>query len=130
MSVAELVIATAIIEVIEALLQYSTTIRGTVYRLYNSYYSKGIIYFFAVQIGYIWIMFLSLAYNNLSWAIILALTLKIMDIFSKLDLINRVVINPSDSTLSEVLDMPIPFWVYLAGILTYPYLVYLAFSTN
>jgi len=130
MSIEEIVVATAIIEVIESLLHYSKTIRLTILKLYYKYYSKGLFYFFAVQIGYIWLMFLVLAYDNLSWPMILALTLKIMDIFSKLDLIDKVVINSNESMVSEVLDMPIPVWVYFAGILTYPYLVYLAFSIN
>jgi len=130
MSVAEIVIVTVIIELLEAMLQYSKTMRETMIKLYTNYYSKSPFYFFAVHIGYLWIMFLSLAYNNLSWPLILALALKVFDIFSKLDLINKVVLNPQDTQVSEILDMPIPAWVYLTGVLTYPYLVYLAFSTN
>ena len=130
MNVSEIVIATVIVELLEAVLQYSKTMRLTTYKLYTNYYSKSPFYFFAVHIGYLWIMFLSLAYNNLSWALILALALKVFDIFSKLDLINKVVLKPQDTQVSEILDMPIPFWVYLTGVLTYPYLVYLAFSGN
>jgi hypothetical protein len=130
MNISEIVLVTAVVEIIEALLQYSKSMRLTIYKLYTNYYSKSAFYFFAVQFGYIWIMFLSLAYDNLSWPILLALALKIFDIFSKLDMINRVVLKPKDSNISEILDMPIPFWIYLTGVVTYPYLVYLAFSNN
>jgi len=130
MSISEIVLVTIVIEIIEALLQYSKSMRLTIYKLYSNYYNKSAFYFFTVQIGYIWILYLSLAYNNLSWPILLALALKIFDIFSKLDMINRVVLKPKDSNISEILDMPIPFWIYLTGIVTYPYLVYLAFSNN
>jgi hypothetical protein len=130
MSISEIVLVTIVIEIIEALLQYSKSMRLTIYKLYSNYYNKSAFYFFTVQIGYIWILYLSLAYNNLSWPILLALALKIFDIFSKLDMINRVVLKPKDSNISEILDMPIPFWIYLTGVVTYPYLVYLAFSNN
>jgi len=130
MGLLEIVGVTVVIEAVEAMLQYSKTMRLTTLKLYSNYYSKSPFYFFAIHIGYLWLMFLSLAYNNLSWPLILALALKVFDIFSKLDLINKVVINPQNSSISEILDMPIPFWVYLTGVMTYPYLVYLAFSSN
>jgi hypothetical protein len=130
MSVSDIVLTTVVVELLEGVLQYSKTIRQTTYKLYSNYYSKSPFLFFGVHIGYMWIMFLSLAYDNLSWPLILALALKVFDIFSKLDLINRVVLKPNDSNMSDILDMPIPFWVYLTGIMTYPYLVYLAFSSN
>jgi len=130
MEVLELVVATLIVESIEIAIQYSKTMRETTLKLYSTYYSKSPFYFYAIQLGYIWILYLSLAYNNLTWPLVLALALKVFDIFSKLDLINKVVLKPQDNQLSDILDMPIPFWVYLTGIITYPYLVYLAFSSN
>jgi len=125
MSIIQFVLVTIIIEIFDAFLNYSKTLKQSTLKIYNNYYSKGIFYFFAIQLGYIWIVFVALSINKISWIIIFALTLKIFDIFAKLDLIDKIIINPT-SALHNVIDMPIPKWVYLTGILTYPYLVFLA----
>lgn len=130
MDVFELVFATVMIELLEALLQYDTTLKNSLFKQYH-YYLKSPFLFFGSQIGYIWLLFLSIVYSNLSWAIIIAVVLKSFDIFTKITLLEKLFIKPDSNYITEiepVLDMKIPFWVYLIGPLTYPYLVYLAFQ--
>ena len=130
MGVMELVFILFVLEVVELFVQYSSTLKESVYKLYK-YYSKSPFIFFGIHFGYIWILFVSLKYDNLSWAIIVALVLKTFDIFTKIELIKKLYIKPDINyiyQISSILDAKIPFWVYLAGPFTYPYLLYLAFT--
>jgi len=127
MNALDLALITLILEVLELLLQYSKTLKASVFKMY-SYYRLNPFLFFATNISYLWILFLLIATNNFSWALILAITLKTFDILTKIDLINRVCIKKDTVELEKFLDMDIPFWVYLVGPLTYPYLIYIAFS--
>jgi hypothetical protein len=129
MDIFELVFATVIIELLEALLQYDTTLKSSLFKQYY-YYLKSPFLFFGSQLGYVWLLFLSIFYGNLSWAIVFAVVLKSFDIFTKITLLEKLFIKPDSNYIAEiepVLDMKIPFWVYLIGPMTYPYLVYLAF---
>ena len=127
MGIEELVLITLILELLEVVFQYSTTLKGSIYRLYKYYNSSSFI-FFAMHFGYIWILFVSITYSNLRWPILLAITLKTFDIFTKLELIKKLFIKPDMnyiSSVSSVLDAKIPIWVFLVGPFTYPYLIYL-----
>lgn len=128
MSILSAILISFILELIEVIVQYSTTLKGSIYRLYGYYYRSSFL-FFIVHFGYLWILFVSLYFDNLSWAIILALTLKTLDMFTKIDLMNKLFIKPDReyiSELSSLLESKIPVWVYLIGPLTYPYLIYIA----
>jgi len=130
MNVESLVLISLIAEITEIALQYNTTLKGSVYRLYR-YYNKTPFLFFATHLGYIWILFVSIAYSNLTWPILVAVTLKTFDIFTKLELIKKLFLKPDINYIAEISNMieaKIPFWVYLVGPLTYPYLIYLAFK--
>ena len=128
MSIFSAVLISFILELLEVILQYSTTLKSSTYKLYGYYYKSSFL-FFVMHFGYLWILFVSLYFDNLSWAIILALTLKTLDMFTKIDLMNKLFIKPDReyiSELSSLLDSKIPVWVYLIGPLTYPYLIYIA----
>ncbi len=130
MEVETLVLISFILEIAEVALQYGTTLKGSVYRLY-SYYSKSPFIFFASHLGYLWILFVSIAYSNLTWPIIIAVALKTFDIFIKIELIQKIFIKPDSNyiaEISEIIDTKIPLWIYMIGPLTYPYLIYLAFK--
>ncbi len=130
MDIGQIVIATLIIEILEILLQYDKTLKGSLFKQYQ-YYMKSPFLFFGTQIGYIWLLFLAIFYGNLSWALVFAVILKSFDIFTKLALLDRLFIKPDSNYIAEIeplLDMKIPTWIYLIGPLTYPYLVYLAFE--
>ncbi len=125
----ELVVATFIIELLEAILQYGATLKESLFKQYH-YYIKSPFLFFASQLGYVWLLFISIVYGNLNWAIILAVVLKSIDIFTKLTLLEKLFIKPDSAYIAEIepmLEMKIPAWIYLIGPLTYPYLVYLSF---
>ena len=130
MGVEELVLISLILELLEVAFHYSSTLKGSIYRLYR-YYNSSPFIFFATHFGYIWILYVSIVYSNLSWPILVAVTLKTFDIFTKLELIKKLFIEPDMKYISSVatlLDTKIPIWVYLVGPFTYPYLIYLAFS--
>ncbi len=130
MDINQLVVATLIIEILETILQYDKTLKYSLFKQYH-YYLKSPFLFFASQLGYIWLLFLSIFYGNLSWPLVLAVVLKSFDIFTKIALLEKLFIKPDSNYIAEIeplLDMKLPFWIYLIGPLTYPYLVYLAFQ--
>jgi hypothetical protein len=127
MSAIELALITLIFELIELFLQYSSTLKESVFKMYKIY-QKSPFLFFASNLGYIWILFLAISTNNLNWPLILAIALKTFDILTKVDLINRIFIKRNSADIEAILDMKVPFWVYFVGPLTYPYIVYIAFS--
>ena len=130
MDIDQLVVATLIIEILETLLQYDKTLKHSLFKQYH-YYLKSPFLFYASQLGYIWLLFLSIFYGNLNWALVLAVVLKSFDIFTKIALLEKLFIKPDSNYIAEIeplLDMKLPFWIYLIGPMTYPYLVYIAFQ--
>ena len=128
MSIIDIVILSFIAEMIELSLQYAPTLGGVIARLY-SYYRRSIFLFLSIHTGYLYILFISLKYDMLNWVMIFIIALKTFDIFTKIEMIRRLYItkNP-DNSLVESLNMPVPFWLALIGPLTYPWLIYVAFS--
>jgi len=129
MQIYELVMITVIIEILEVFLQYKTTLKLSLFKIYN-YYQKSPFLFFITNVGYIWLLFISIVYSKLNFALILGIILKSLDIFTKLTLIQKIFLKPDNlyiSEISPILDSKLPFWVYLIGVLTYPYIVYFAF---
>jgi hypothetical protein len=130
MNIEEIVIVTFIIEIIELMLQYSATLKGSLFKIY-SYYQKSPFIFFFSNIGYIWLLFISINYGVFNFAFVLAIILKSFDIFTKIHLIQKLFLKPDNSYINEispVLESKTPFWVWLIGPLTYPYIVYVALS--
>ena len=129
MSVLDLSIVSFVLELIEFFLFYDTTFKAVLYKLYN-YYKKSVILFFLAHLNYIWLLYISVAYDNLSWPLIFAISLKTFDIVTKLDLIKKIFVKPDLKYISEIsviLDVKIPLLFYFVSILTYPYLIYLSF---
>ncbi len=130
MGIVELLFITFIVEFLETFLQYDKTLKYSLFKQYH-YYIKSPFLFYASQLGYIWLLFLSIVYTNLSWPIIIAVVLKSFDIFTKITLLEKIFIKPDSHYIAQIepiLDMKLPYWIYLIGPLTYPYLVYLAFQ--
>ncbi len=126
MNIEKIILITLFFELIEVYFQYSTSVKESILRLY-SYYRKSPIIFFLMHPSYLWILFLSLAYSNLTFPIVIAIALKIFDIITKLELFKKIDKNQlSDDTLT-LLNMKTPTWSYFIGLFTYPYLIYLAF---
>ncbi len=128
MTVTTIVILSFVAEMIELSLQYAPTLGGVLNRLY-SYYRRSIFLFLSIHTGYLYILFISLKYNMLNWVMIFIIALKTFDIFTKIEMIKRLYItkNP-DKSLLESLSMPVPFWLALIGPMTYPWLIYIAFT--
>ncbi len=129
MNLQELILATFLVEALEAALQYRATLKESLFRLYN-YYNKSSVLFFSTNIGYIWLIYIALSYNQLNFAIILALLLKSLDIMTKLILIDRLFVKHDTEYIEEltpILNKKAPFWFYLVGVFTYPYIIYIAF---
>jgi len=123
-----LILITFLAEIIELLFFYSPILGGSLVRSYNLY-KKSPFLLFSAHTGYIWLLIISIKYNNLSIPIIIAIALKTLDIFTKIELIKSVFIKQSNSNeLNELLNTKVPFWIYAISLCTYPYLVYLAFS--
>jgi hypothetical protein len=130
MNITELVIVTLLIEIIEVMLQYSTTLKGSIFKIFH-YYQKSPFIFFASNVGYIWLLFISVNYGIFNLAMVLAVSLKSVDIFTKMHLIQKLFLKPDSNYINEIspmLEGKTPYWVWLIGPLTYPYIVYVALS--
>jgi len=82
-----------------------------------------------MHIGYLYTLYISLAFNLLNWPIFFILLLKSMDIFMKIHLVQKVFIRQeADDGFILMLESPTPWWYYLIGVLTYPWLLYMAMA--
>jgi len=130
MDIQEIVLLTFIIEIIEVMLQYSSTLKGSLFKIY-SYYQKSPFLFFTSNVGYIWLLFISINYGIFNFAMIFAVVLKSIDIFIKMHLIEKLFLKPDNNYINEItpiLEDRAPYWVWLIGPITYPYIVYIALS--
>ena len=130
MELMQILFISFILEFLELYLQYGKTLKASILKLY-SFYNKSPFLFFLSHLDYIFILYISLKYSNLSWPLIFAIALKTFDIFTKIELIKKIFLKPDMKYISEispVLEIQIPLWVYLIGPFTYPYLIYLSFN--
>ena len=112
------------LELFEAFMQRSDTLYGVMEKLYG-WYQKSIFLFFLIHPSFYFILFVVIATNTLNIYMILISTLKIFDLFYKLELIKRIFIRqdvPQD--LTEMLEWKIPSWFFLMGVALYPPLLY------
>lgn len=120
------IILFVVVELFEANWQRSSTLMGTLAKSYY-FYSKSIFLLLFMHLGYLYTLYLSLALDLLNWPIFFILLLKSMDIFMKIHLVQRVFVGQEvDNALMRALENPTPWWYYLMGALTYPWLLYLA----
>jgi len=127
MTVWTLVFITAIIEGIELSIFYSPILKISILKCYKLY-QKSPFLLFGSHFGYIWILYLSLAYSNLSMALIFAIALKTLDMFTKIELVKAISSDENSGNLAPLLETRTPLWLYILSLATYPYLVYLAFT--
>jgi len=128
MNVEQIVLTTFLVEIAEVFLQYNPTYKGSIYRMY-SYYQKSPFLFFSTNVGYIWLLFVSIYYGVFNGVIILATTLKSIDIFTKIYLIQKLFIKRDLNYINQIepiINAKTPSWVWFIGPLTYPYLIYIA----
>ena len=117
------------LELFEAFMQRSGTLYGVMKNLY-SWYRKSIFLFFLMHPAFYFILFVVIATDTLNIYMIAILTLKIFDLFYKLELIKKIFIKqdvPQD--LAAMLEWQIPSWFFLMGVLLYPPLLYYGLIT-
>jgi len=109
------VVILVILELFEAAMQRADTLYGVIERLY-AWYRKSIFAFFLIHPSFYFILFVVVATGVLNVYIILILTLKIFDLFYKIELIKSIFIRqkvPAD--LAAMLEWKIPSWFFLMG---------------
>ena len=116
------------LELIEAYLQRAPTLMLVIERL-HTYYQKSIFLFFATHLGLYFVLFVVLATDILNASMILLLLLKVIDLFSKLELIKRVFKRQNVSEeLMQMLEKKMPSWYFLLGAGIYPPLLFYALT--
>ena len=121
-----LVAILVMLELFEAYVQRSDTLYGVMEKLYV-WYSKSIFAFFLIHPAFYFTLFVVIVTEVLNIYMILLLTLKVFDLFYKIELIKKIFIQeniPSD--LAAMLDWKIPQWFFLMGVGLYPPLLFYA----
>jgi len=114
------------LELFEAYIQRSDTLYGVMEKLYG-WYSKSIFTFFLIHPAFYFTLFVVIVTDILNIYMILLLTLKVFDLFYKIELIKTIFIKqniPAD--LSAMLEWRIPQWFFLMGVGLYPPLLFYA----
>jgi hypothetical protein len=123
-----LVVLSFLAELLEMGWQYAPTLRQVLEKVYGLY-RRSVFLLLLGHSGYLYLIWLSLRYDLLNWPIVVAIALKTLDIFTKIEMVRKLYIRQEkDQVLGEMLGMEVPFWLWLIGPLTYPWLVWLAFS--
>ena len=116
-----------IAEIIEVAWQYSSTFEGVMKRIYVLY-RRSIFLLLLAHTGYLYILYISLKYDLLDWPIIVAIALKTLDIFTKIEFVRSIYVKQDiDERTKAMMDMKFPLWMWITGPLTYPWLIYLGF---
>ncbi len=111
-------------EFFEAMIQRSDTLLGILEKLY-SYYKKNIFFFFLIQPGFYVILFIVLVTGILNVSMVFLLSIKIFDIFYKIELIKKVFIEKNVSQeMVQMLTWKMPSWFFLMGVGRYPLLLF------
>ena len=115
-------------EIVETSWQYAPTMREVMEKV-RRLYRRSIFWLLAGHTGYLYILYLSLRYDLLNWPIVLAIALKTLDIFTKIEMVRKIYVRgETDPVTEEMLRMRIPPLLWLIGPLTYPWLVWLALT--
>jgi len=120
------IVILVMLELFEAYMQRADTLYGVMEKLYV-WYSKSIFAFFLIHPAFYFTLFVVIVTDILNIYMILLLTLKVFDLFYKIELIKTIFIKqkiPAD--LSAMLDWKIPQWFFLMGVGLYPPLLFYA----
>ena len=115
-----------LLELFEVYMQRSDTLYGVMEKLY-AWYSKSIFAFFLIHPAFYFTLFVIIMTDTLNIYMILLLSLKVFDLFYKIELIKKIFIQknvPSD--LAAMLEWKIPQWFFLMGVGLYPPLLFYA----
>ena len=115
-------------ELFEAYIQRASTLLGVLEKLYL-YYQKSIFWFFLIQPGFYFILFIILMTGVLNVSMIFLLAIKVFDIFYKIELIKKVFIQREVSIeIAQMLKWKMPSYFFLMGVGMYPPLLFYALS--
>jgi len=113
-----------LLELFEALMQRSDTLYQVIEKLYQ-WYRKSIFLFFLIHPTFYFILFVIIATDTLNFYMIAILTLKIFDLFYKLELMKSLFIKREvPEELASILNWSLPAWFFLMGVFLYPPLLY------
>ena len=125
-STTKLILLCILLELFEANWQRSNTLMGSLAKSYY-FYNKSIFVLLFMHIGYLYTLYISLAFDLLNWPIFFILLLKSMDIFMKIHLVQKIFVRKDvEDSFILMLESPTPRWYYLMGVVTYPWLLALA----
>ena len=125
-SATKLILLFVMLELFEANWQRSGTLMGSLAKSYY-FYDKSIFLLLFMHIGYLYTLYISLALDLLNWPIFFILLLKSMDIFMKIRLVQKIFVDEeAEEGFLLMLQSPTPWWYYLMGVATYPWLLYMA----
>ena len=125
-STTKLILLFILLELLEASWQRASTLMGSLTKSYY-FYNKSIFLLLFMHIGYLYTLYISLALDILNWPIFFILLLKTMDIFMKIHLVQKIFVRrEADDGFILMLESPTPWWYYLIGVATYPWLLYMA----
>ncbi|WP_294956115.1 hypothetical protein [Sulfurovum sp.] len=114
----------AILELFEAWMQKAPTLLGVMQRLYK-WYEKSIFLFFLMHPAFYFVLFVVLATDRLNAYMIIILSLKIFDLFYKIELIKKIFLQKTvPQELAAMLEWQLPSWFFLTGVLLYPPLLF------
>jgi hypothetical protein len=123
-----LVVLSFLLELVELGWQFAPTMGQVLERVYLLY-RRSVFLLLLGHTGYLYLLWLSLRFDLLNWPIVLAIALKTLDIFTKIEMVRKLYVRKEeDRVLGGMLEMEVPLWLWLIGPLTYPWLVWLAFS--
>ncbi len=115
-------------ELFEIAWQYSDTLYQILEKAYR-YYSKSIFAFLLMHPSFYFILFVVLATGRLNVSMIIILTLKIFDMFTKIELVRKLFIEQKLSVeMESLLHKRIYKIFFLSGILIYVPLLYIALN--
>ena len=115
-------------ELFEIAWQYSDTLYQILEKAYR-YYSKSIFVFLLMHPSFYFILFVVLATGRLNVSMIIILTLKIFDMFTKIELVRKLFIEQKLSVeMESLLRKRIYKIFFLSGILIYVPLLYIALN--
>ena len=115
-------------ELFEIAWQYSDTLYQILEKAYR-YYSKSIFVFLLMHPSFYFILFVVLATGRLNVSMIIIFTLKIFDMFTKIELIRKLFIEQKISVeMESLLHKRIYKIFFLSGILIYVPLLYIALN--
>ena len=118
------------LELFEAYIQRADTLYGVMEKL-NEWYTKSIFAFFLIHPAFYFTLFVIIITDVLNIYMIMLLTLKVFDLFYKIELIKKIFIQQVlSSELSAMLEWKIPQWFFLMGVGLYPPLLFYALMAN